>query len=156
LFGFASIELADSTIIVSIDKSIAFAEVNQISQRNLIVLGLTFTVAYLLLMLASQVIAQPLKQFAMATEAFARGDLSKRLEMSSNILEILQIQRAFNNMANSIKERIEARTSALEQEIQTRKAVEAELAQYTQRLTESNQELEQFAFIASHDMHEPL
>jgi signal transduction histidine kinase len=156
LFGFAAIESADSSVIVSIDKSIAFAEVNHVSQRNLIVLGLTFTVTYLLLMLASQVIAQPLKQFAMATEAFAKGDLSKRLEMSSGILEILQIQRAFNNMANSVKERIEARTAALEQEIQTRREVEAELADYTQRLAESNQELEHFAFIASHDMHEPL
>jgi signal transduction histidine kinase len=163
LYGFTVIEAAEATVLVSIDKTVAFVEVNQLQQRNLLVLGLTFTITCLLMMLASGFIATPLRQFSQVTEQFAKGDLSQRISMNSGILEIGQIQQTFNDMADSIEARIAERTAALVQankqladEIETRKKIETELERYTVQLRESNLDLEQFAIVASHDLREPL
>jgi signal transduction histidine kinase len=156
LYGFTKIEAAAVTVLVSVEKSAAFVELNRIQQRSLLLLALTFIITSLLIYLASRLIARPIYQFSQATQQFASGDLSKRLNMKSQLQEIGLMQQSFNNMADSIETRIEDRTAALQGEIKTRKEVQAELANYTIRLRESNEDLEQFAHIASHDLREPL
>jgi signal transduction histidine kinase len=163
LYGFMSIEPTGATVLVSINKARAFAAVNRIQQRNLIAMAGTFIITALLIGLAARLIARPLHQFSVVTQQFARGDLSKRINTNSGVMEIMQIQQAFNDMAESIESRIEGRTAALKElnqqlaeEIKMRKEVEAELANYTLRLRESNEDLEQFASVASHDLREPL
>jgi signal transduction histidine kinase len=163
LYGFMRVEPTGATVLVSVDKALAFAAVNRIQQRNLILMAGTFIITALLIALAARLIARPLHQFSAATQQFARGDLSKRINTNSGVMEIMQIQQAFNDMAESIETRIEGRTATLKElnqqlaeEIKMRKEVEAELANYTLRLRESNEDLEQFAHIASHDLREPL
>jgi signal transduction histidine kinase len=163
LYGFTRFEPADAIVLVSIEKTRAFVEVNLIQQRNLLVMVVIFTITTLLIILASRLIAHPLRQLSGVTQQFARGDLSKRINMESGITEIMRIQRAFNDMAASIEARIEERTATLQQvntqlaaEIQNRKEIESELERFTARLRESNRDLEQFAYVASHDMREPL
>jgi signal transduction histidine kinase len=163
LYGFTRFEPAAAIVLVSIEKTRAFAQVNLIQQRNLLVMVVIFTITTLLIILASRLIARPLRQLSEVTQQFARGDLSKRINMESGITEIMRIQRAFNDMAASIEARIEERTATLQQvntqlaaEIQIRKEIESELERFTARLRESNRDLEQFAYVASHDMREPL
>jgi signal transduction histidine kinase len=163
LYGFTSLEGLSAIVLVSIDKSLAFAEVNSIQQRNFGVLVAAFLVASMVVMAAAWLIARPLRQFSVLTQQFAGGDLSTRIDTQSGVSEVIMIQQAFNNMAGSIEARIEERTTALKNvnmqlaaEIETRKAIEADLARNTERLRESNQDLEHFAFVASHDLREPL
>ncbi len=51
---------------------------------------------------------------------------------------------------------LEARTRELQQHIEERKKAETRLEQEAKELARSNADLERFAFIASHDMQEPL
>lgn len=55
-----------------------------------------------------------------------------------------------------IERALETKAQSLESEIVRRTAIEKRLEAQTRDLTRSNEELEQFAFVASHDLQEPL
>jgi len=55
-----------------------------------------------------------------------------------------------------LEERVEERTAELNIEIAEREKVSLELENTLEDLKKSNQELEQFAYVASHDLQEPL
>lgn len=64
------------------------------------------------------------------------------------------VSNRFVGIATDITERKEA--NALRDEILQRQAVERELREFTLQLERSNQELQDFAYVASHDLQEPL
>src|SRR5690606_24061319 len=51
---------------------------------------------------------------------------------------------------------LEARNTVLEQEVVQRRLAEQELQTYAAKLQQSNEALQEFAYIASHDLQEPL
>jgi HAMP domain-containing protein len=94
--------------------------------------------------LGRQVIAGPIARLARQTRAVAAGDLHRSIE-ASGPRDIERLGRDVESMRERIVRDLEA-VRAAEEEIQE-KAV---------ALERSNAELEQFAYVASHDLQEPL
>ena len=67
--------------------------------------------------------------------------------------------KAYNELDDRVKERtieLQEANASLEKEIAERKATAHELRKKSKELERSNLELQQFAYIASHDLQEPL
>jgi signal transduction histidine kinase len=88
--------------------------------------------------LGFRLVVRPITAMAGAAEAIGRGEFSIRLEADGQALELARLGRAFNRMAEGLEER------------------QAELDKKTKELENSNKDLEQFAYVASHDLQEPL
>lgn len=107
-------------------------------------------------------IRRPVEALRAAARTVASGDLERHVECRGRD-EIGDLARAFNEMTQSLK----ASDSDLREEIREREKAQRELQllnetlerrvqERTAELTRSNQSLQQFAYVASHDLQEPL
>ncbi|HVR07001.1 MAG TPA: ATP-binding protein, partial [Thermoanaerobaculia bacterium] len=129
--------------------------------------------AALALLLSSRlqrVISEPILELAATATAVSRQqDYSLRAERRSRD-ELGSLVDAFNQMLSQIgdrdrqlqrardelEQRVVERTAELRQELAERRRAERELAERNVLLDQSNRELDDFAYIASHDLKEPL
>ena len=114
------------------------------------VIGVIALIAGLLALLAfltGRSILSPLAQLREGTERVGAGDLDHRVGDHVRD-EIGDLARAFDTMTDRLK-RVTASREELQREIEARQRLEA-------RLQSSNQELQQFAYVVSHDLQEPL
>lgn len=113
--------------------------------RVLFIIVLTVESSGLLLTISISIrISKGIKEIMRIADKVAKLDFTERAKIYSND-EIGLLAFSFNRMADDLKETIDKKSG-----------VEQELKQASSELTRSNNELEQFAYIASHDLQEPL
>lgn len=156
-------------LVVKRDRMEVFAPV----RRDIVyssLLGLAGIGACILLTIAlARNLTRPIRSLSDAAEKVGGGDLSVRSAVLSRD-EVGFLATTFNDMLERIQHwhvelenEVEARTTDLQvankdlqMQVEQRERAEKSLARYTEDLERSNRELEQFAYVASHDLQEPL
>ncbi len=156
-FWFANDQLMLIRAITFQGKLTAFvffeSDLNELRERQVryleigaLVLLASLLTAFLASRFFGQFVARPIRALFDTARAVSRDkDFSIRAAATDSHDEIEVLVRAFNEMLEQIQERDEA----------VRKSA-ANLAEKVQELARSNADLEQFAYIASHDLQEPL
>ena len=77
-------------------------------------------------------------------------------KLQEEIAERIRAEQELKGYQDRLEELVEERTTELQHELALRKRSDAALKSYAVQLSRSNQDLQDFAFIASHDLQEPL
>lgn len=135
------IESANLGLVVKIDESEALSRLDSLGRGLALTILLVALAIGTFAIIVARHLIDPISNLTRAADEFSRGELSARVAVTSTD-EIGTLGHAFNVMAGSIQ----TANDELESRVQER----------TADLKRSNQDLEQFAYVASHDLQEPL
>jgi signal transduction histidine kinase len=150
---------ADDSISVAVGIPVAqaYASANAALVRHLLVLaGITAGVLILTWVSSHVFILRRVKALVRATEKIGAGDYTARTGQDYGRGELHLLTRAFDEMAESLERRVAERERAEAQLRGFNQQLEDRVARRTVDLKRSNEDLEQFAYVASHDLQEPL
>lgn len=132
---------AELGLVVKMDRDEVFARLDSFGfTLFLVILGVSLAIIGAAFFIAARLV-NPIDRLIRAAELFSRGQFDSRVSIESTD-EIGVLGETFNVMASSLQ----IANDELESTVETR----------TADLKRSNQDLEQFAYVASHDLQEPL
>ena len=141
-------------IITEVDQSEAYAPIYDL-RKKVIIFGIGATLfAVLVGWLLALTITKPLSRLVKATEQIGLGKFDYKFNLKGND-EISSLSRKFSLMTNKLGKTLVSRDK-LSKEVKIRKQAEQDLKSSNAKLKTSNTELQQFAYVASHDLQEPL
>ena len=149
LYAFAPLEAGGeggAYVRVGFATSSLYASLNERLIRNLTLLGAAAALALVTAWFGGEwFVLRGVRALASAAQRVGAGDLKARTGLGRDQGEIGQLARAFDEMSETLEQREAARARAT-----------TELQQAVAELERSNRDLEQFAYVASHDLQEPL
>ena len=144
-------------ITVGLPISAAYAAAHRLLLRNLLLLGAAAGLAFFAAWYGGDIFfLRQVRALVRATDRLREGDLQVRTGLAHGQGELMQLARCFDEMADSLERRISERQRAEVELKALNEGLERRVAARTSELKRSNEELEHFAYIASHDLQEPL
>ncbi|WP_321417195.1 ATP-binding protein [uncultured Desulfobacter sp.] len=141
-------------LVSEIDQAEVDASIFTLKNKVLVTASIIVAIAAFAGWLFTGLVTHPLTALTKATREVGDGQFQIDLDISRRG-ELYDLARAFKTMADRLKATMVSKTE-LEKEIVVRKAAERQLQETVNALEQSNEDLQQFAYVASHDLQEPL
>lgn len=145
----------DLALITEVDSTDYMAPIIELRQSLYLAAACITAMALLIGWLAARAIVAPLTALISAINSVSGSNLELKFDIKSPGQELATIVNAFQKMMSRLKTTLVSREQ-LQAEIEQRKVAEQDLRIALKHVTRSNAELEQFAYVASHDLQEPL
>ena len=149
--------IADAHVFVGIPVKVAYAFANHTLAQNLIILGIVSVLALAAAWIAGDVfVLRHVRGLVAAAKKMRLGTLSARSGVEHGPGEIGELAQSFDEMAAALEQQVGELQRAEGELKELNEDLEKRVVDRTLELKRSNEDLEQFAYVASHDLQEPL